>query len=399
MIAKCECRIGTFRIGRSASPQNALQNWGGVFTIKTMQMSKSGKMLTILTFILVVFGLIMLSSAGVVEGQKKFGSSYYYLIHQFLYGALPGAVIFLLFSRINYKFWRKVALPLLIIVTGLLVLVFVPGIGYSFKGAQRWVGFKFFSFQPSEFLKLALIVYLAAWFSRYEGRLNAGLHSIAPFFLVFGFAGLLLSLQPDMGTLVLITLIALSMYFFAGAKLSHFVALILVLAILLGTFSVLEPYRFDRLKAFFSSTADKQKEAYHINQALLGIGSGGIFGLGFGQSQQKLFNYLPEPVGDSIFAIIVEELGFVGAIVLLALFLMLALALINIARNVHNQFGKLLALGVMAWITGQALVNISAISGLIPLTGIPLPFISFGSSSLVTMLAGLGIVANVSRHS
>ncbi len=364
-----------------------------------MQMSKSGKTLAILTFILVVFGLVMLSSAGVVDGQKKFGSPYYYVIHQLLYGALPGAALFLLLSRVNYKFWRKVALPLLIVVTGLLVLVFVPGIGYSFKGAQRWVGFKFLSFQPSEFLKLTLIIYLAAWFSRYEGRINVGLHSIAPFFLVFGFAGLLLLLQPDMGTLVLITLIALSMYFFAGAKLSHFAVLILVLAILLGTFSVLEPYRFDRLKTFFNPAADKQGAAYHINQALLGIGSGGIFGLGFGQSQQKEFNYLPEPVGDSIFAIIVEELGFVGAIALLALFLMLALVLINIARNVHNQFGKLLVLGIMAWITGQAIVNISAISGLIPLTGIPLPFISFGSSSLVTMLAGLGIVASVSRHS
>jgi cell division protein FtsW len=364
-----------------------------------MQLSKSGKILAVLTFVLVAFGLVMLSSAGVVEGNKKFGSSYYYLMHQFLYGALPGAALFLLFSRINYKFWKKVALPLLIIVTGLLVLVFVPGVGYSFKGAQRWVGFKFLSFQPSEFLKLALIIYLAAWFSRYEGRINAGLHSIAPFFLVFGFAGLLLLLQPDMGTLVLITLIALSMYFFAGAKLSHFVALILVLAILLGAFSVLEPYRFDRLKAFFNPAADKQGTAYHINQALLGIGSGGIFGLGFGQSRQKEFNYLPEPVGDSIFAIIVEELGFVGAIILLALFLMLALVLISVARNVHNQFGKLLALGVMAWITGQAIVNISAISGLIPLTGIPLPFVSFGSSSLVTMLAGLGIAANISRHS
>jgi cell division protein FtsW len=367
-------------------------------------MSKSGKILTILTFVLVIFGLVMLSSAGVVEGRNKFGSPYYYLMHQFLYGALPGAALFLLFSRINYKFWRKIALPLLIVITGLLVLVFVPGIGYSFKGAQRWVGFKFLSFQPSEFLKLALIVYLAAWFSRYESRINVGLRSITPFFLVFGFAGLLLLLQPDMGTLILVALIAVSMYFFAGAKLTHFVALILILAVLVGTFSVLEPYRFKRIKTFVVTiikpeAADIQGSAYHINQALLGIGSGGIFGLGFGQSRQKLFNYLPEPVGDSIFAIIVEELGFVGAIVLLSLFLMLALALISIAKSVHNQFGRLLVLGVMTWITGQTLINISAISGLIPLTGIPLPFISFGSSSLVTILAGLGIAANVSKYS
>jgi cell division protein FtsW len=367
-------------------------------------MSKSGKILTILTFILVVFGLVMLSSAGVVDGQKKFNSPYYYVMHQLLYGALPGAALFFIFSRVNYKLWKKIALPLLLAVTGLLVLVFIPGVGFSFGGAQRWVNLGFFNFQPSEFLKLALIIYLAAWFGRYEGRVNSGLHSIAPFFLVFGFASLLLLLQPDMGTLVLTALIAVSMYFFAGAKLSHFIALILILAVLVSVFSILEPYRFDRIKTFVVSLvnpreADLQGSAYHINQALLGIGSGGIFGLGFGQSQQKLLNFLPEPVGDSIFAIIVEELGFVGAVVLLSLFLALALALIGIARGVRNQFGRLLALGVMVWITGQALINISAISGLIPLTGIPLPFVSFGSSSLVTVLAGLGIAASVSRHS
>lgn len=361
-------------------------------------MSKSGKMLTILTFLLVIFGLVMLSSAGIVEGHNKFGSPSYFLVHQLLYGALPGAALFLLFSRVNYRFWRKIALPLLIVVTGLLVLVFVPGIGYGFRGAQRWVGFKFFSFQPSEFLKLSLIIYLAAWFGRYEGRINVGLRSIAPFFLVFGFAGLLLLLQPDMGTLILVALIAASVYFFAGARLAHFLSLILIIAILISIFSVLEPYRFARLKAFLNPDTDKQGATYHINQALLGIGSGGIFGLGFGQSQQKI-NYLPEPVGDSIFAIIVEELGFVGAVVLLSLFLSLALVLISIAGGVHNQFGKLLVLGIMTWITGQALINISAITGLIPLTGIPLPFISFGSSSLVTVMAGLGIAVNVSRHS
>jgi cell division protein FtsW len=344
----------------------------------------------------------MLSSAGVVEGQKKFGSSYYYLIHQFLYGALPGAALFLLFSKINYKFWRKVALPLLIIAVGLLVLVFVPGVGYGFKGAQRWINFKFFSFQPSEFLKLSLIIYLAAWFSRYEGRINVGLRSIVPFLLVFGFTGFLLLLQPDMGTLIVVALIAMSMYFFAGANLKHFIALILIMAILAGAFSIIVPYRFNRVKTFIHTLfapekADLRGSAYHINQAILGIGSGGIFGLGFGQSRQKI-NYLPEPVGDSIFAIIVEELGFVGAIVLLSLFLSLALVLINIAGGVHNQFGRLLVLGIMTWITGQALINISAISGLIPLTGIPLPFISFGSSSLVTILAGLGIVVNISRY-
>jgi cell division protein FtsW len=366
-------------------------------------MSKSGKILTALTFILVIFGLVMLSSAGVIEGQKKYDSPYYFLTHQFLYGVLPGTALFLLFSRINYRFWKKVALPLLLVSVGLLVLVFVPNIGYSFKGARRWINFKFFSFQPSEFLKLSLVIYLAAWFSRYEDRINFDLRSLLPFLLVFGFSAFLLLFQPDMGTLIVVALIAVSMYFFAGASLRHFAVLILILAVLVAASSFLAPYRFDRVKTFIHTLfapqkADLRGSAYHINQALLGIGSGGIFGLGFGQSRQKI-NYLPEPVGDSIFAIIVEELGFVGAVVLLLLFLLLTLVLVNIARNAPSQFSRLVVLGITIWVTGQALINISAISGLIPLTGIPLPFISFGSSSLVAILASLGIVVNIARYS
>ncbi len=362
-----------------------------------MQISKSGKTLTILIFILIVFGLVMLSSAGVVEGQKRFGSSYYYFIHQLLYGVLPGLALFFLFSRINYKFWKKIALPLLVMVTGLMVLVFVPGVGYGLRGAQRWLDFKLFTFQPSEILKLTLIIYLAAWFSRRDGHLASGPQSATPFFIVLVFIGALLLLQPDMGTLVLVSIIALSMYFFAGVKLSHFLILILILGVLLGALAIVEPYRSDRLKAFFNPDIDKQGTSYHINQAILSIGSGGLFGLGFGQSRQK-FNYLPEPVGDSIFAIVVEELGFVGAVFLLALFLILFLTLANIAKNA-NQFGKLLVLGVAVWISGQVFINITAISGLIPLTGLPLPFISFGSSSLVSILASLGIAVNVAKHS
>lgn len=362
-----------------------------------MQVSKSGKTLTVLIFILIVFGLIMLSSAGVVEGQKRFNSAYYYFTHQFFYGVLPGLALFFFFSKINYKFWKKISLPLLLAVTGLMVLVFAPGIGYGLRGAQRWLDFGLFTFQPSEVLKLTLIIYLAAWFSRREGRIDGSVQSAVPFFLVLAFIGALLLFQPDMGTLALITLISVSLYFFAGVKLTHFLALILILGVFLGVLSVVEPYRFNRLKAFLNPSVDKQGISYHVNQAVLGIGSGGLFGLGFGQSRQK-FNYLPEPVGDSIFAIVVEELGFAGAVFLLALFLIFFLTLAGIAKRA-NQFGRLLVMGVAVWISGQALINIAAISGLIPLTGLPLPFISFGSSSLVSMLAGLGIVVNISKYS
>ena len=359
-------------------------------------MNKSAKTLTILIFILIVFGLVMLSSAGVVDGQKRFGSSYYYLIHQLLYGVLPGLAFFFLFSRINYKFWKKIALPLLIAAVGLLVLVFVPNVGYGLRGAQRWVDLGLFTFQPSEILKLALIIYLAAWFSRRDGHIASGHQSVVPFFVVMIFVGALLLLQPDLGTLILVTLIAVSLYFFAGVKMTHFLVIILVFGILLGALAVVEPYRFNRLKTFFDPSSDKQGASYHVNQAMIGIGSGGIFGLGFGQSRQK-FNYLPEPVGDSIFAIVVEELGCVGAVFLSGLFLILALTLAGITKKA-SPFGRLLVLGVAIWISGQAFINIMAISGLIPLTGLPLPFISFGSSSLVSILSGLGIVLNVARH-
>lgn len=355
------------------------------------------KTITILTFVLVVFGLVILSSAGIVEGHKKFDSPYYHVTHQFLFGVLPGAFLFFLLSRVNYKFWRKVSLPLLIVVIGLLVLVFVPQFSYGFRGAQRWIDFSLFRFQPSELLKLAIVIYFAAWFGRPAGRAGRAAHSLTPFLIVLGFIGLLLISQPDMGTLVVVTIIAIAMYFFTGAKFSHFLIMILVLAILLGALAVFEPYRFDRLKAFVNPNIDKQGTAYHINQALIGIGSGGLFGKGFGQSQQK-FNYLPEPVGDSIFAIYVEELGFVGGVALIGLFIWLALAITIVAKRASDGFAKLLVLGVGIWVVGQTFINIAAISGLVPLTGIPLPFISFGSSALVSLLAGLGIVANVARR-
>lgn len=361
-----------------------------------MQISKSGKTLSVLVFVLVVFGLVILSSAGVVDGQKKFGSPYYYLFHQLLYGILPGLVLFVIFSKLDYKIWRKLSLPILILGLALLVLVFVPGVGYGMKGAQRWLSLKFITIQPSEFLKLALVIYLAAWFSRERQSHIHDTYSVAPFFLVLGFIGLLLIRQPDMGTLGVVTIIAIAMYFLAGAKLSHFLVIILVFLLLAGALAIFEPYRFDRVKTFLNPAVDKQGTSYHINQALLGIGQGGIFGLGFGQSKQKL-NYLPEPVGDSIFAIVVEELGFVGAAVLILLFLALFYFMIHISRAVPNPFGRLLVLGVTVWLATQSLINISAISGLIPLTGIPLPFVSFGSSAMVALMSALGIVVNVSR--
>jgi len=362
-------------------------------------MSSSAKNLLILALVLVFLGLIILSSAGIAEGQRKFDSPYYYLFHQFLNGALPGFFFLLIFSKINYKFWRKISLPILIFNLFLLLAVFSSHFGFSAKGASRWIGLGFFSFQPAETLKFSLIIYFAAWFSGRSEKMKDWSYSVFPFFIVLGFVGLLLALQPDVGTLGIVVLIALAMYFFAGAKASHFFSLI---AVLMASFFVLinlAPYRFNRFLAFFNPTADPQGISYHINQALLGIGKGGIFGVGFGQSQQKLLSFLPETVGDSIFVVVAEELGIIGAGILIILILSLIVQLVRIAQKAPDRFSQLFLLGMAVWIAGQTFVNIGAITGLMPLTGIPLPFISYGGTSLAMLLGGLGIALNIANNS
>ncbi len=363
-------------------------------------MPKTGhcaRAIIVCTIVLVCVGLVILSSAGVIEGQKRFHSAYYYVFHQILYGVLPGLLLFYIFSRIPYQIWKKAALPILLIAIAGLVLVFMPYLGVTLKGAHRWILFYGVQIQPSEFLKFALIVYLAAWFASKEKLIDNISYAVIPLIIILSFITLLLLLQPDIGTLGIIISIVLSVYFFAGAKLSHFATLVFVFLALMVLLGFLAPYRYDRIKAFISPSEDKQGVSYHINQALVAIGSGGVFGLGFGQSQQKK-DYLPEPVGDSIFAIFVEEMGFVGACFLLGIFMSLLTYMTIVAFKTPDIFGRLLILGSAIWIFGQVFINIAAITGLIPLTGLPLPFISFGSSSLVTILSALGICTNVARN-
>jgi cell division protein FtsW len=365
---------------------------------KEVKSSGSGKTLTILLFLLVIFGLVMLASAGVVEGQKKFGSAYYFFKHQLLYGVLPGLIVFFVAAKIKPKFWKKISLPLLFVTIGAMILVFFPQFGVAAKGAQRWVHFWFIQFQPSEFLKLALIIYLAAWFSQRTWQVNSHwTQSVLPVIIVLVFIGVLLGLQPDLKTLTIITMIGGSMYFFSGAKAIHMISFLLIFAIIFASMAYFAPYRWNRIMAYLNPTTDVQGVAYHTNQAMLSIESAGFFGTGYGKSFQKI-NNLPEPVGDSIYAIIVEEMGFVGGVVVIGLFITLILTLINIAKKTSDQFGKLIVLGVTVWVSLQAFINVAAIIGLIPLTGVPLPFFSYGSSSLVSLFAGLGICRAIANH-
>lgn len=345
---------------------------------------------------LLIFGLVVISSAGVAYSKLRFGDSYYFLKHQLLYGFFPGMILLYIVQKIDYSFWRKFSLPLFFLSLIFLVLVFVPGVGSNIYGASRWLKLGPFSFQPSEMLKLAVIIYLAAWLSGKREKVKDFFEGLIPFLIVILIIGFLLIRQPDMGTLGATIFIAIPMFFVSGARIVHLLWIGLGGIVAFALLVKLESYRMGRLLVFLDPELDPRGIGYQINQALLAIGSGGILGRGLGKSLQK-FNYLPEPVGDSIFAIIGEELGMIGTVLVVGAFIFLAVRGLRIAKKAPDEFGKLMAVGIVSWIVFQAFINIAAISGIMPLTGIPLPFISYGGTSMVFLMVGVGILLNISK--
>ena len=324
--------------------------------------------------------------------QKNFGSNFYYLNHQFLYGFLPGLFLFLAALKIDYKIWKKISLPLILISLGFLVLIFLPNFGITVSGAKRWLNFfDLFSFQPSEVLKLILIIYLASWLKQLD---KVG--SVIAFLVILSLIGFLVAAQPDIGTLGIIVGIALVMFFISGGEMKHFLSIALLIAIGFSLLIIFEPYRFNRIFTFINPDFDVKGISYHLNQSLIAIGKGGIFGLGFGKGEQKL-GLLPEPVGDSIFGVIGEELGFVGMTFTIGLFLLFIITCFNASKKTKDKFLSLYAVGLSSWVGIQAFTNIASLTGLIPLTGVPLPFISYGGTSLVMLMAGVGILVNMSK--
>ncbi len=351
-------------------------------------------------FGIVIFGLVMLSSASAAVAFDRFGDSYYFFKHQLLFGFILGTAAFLIMSKIDYRYWKKVAFPLLVITIGLLIAVFLPGLGggETVKGAKRWIDLGFISFQPTEVVKLTFLLYLATWLaSRGKKGVSDFSYGFIPFISILGTVMLLIILQPDVGTMSVIVLTSLVVYFVAGAPWSHLGILGGGGLFLFWLLIKIAPYRADRFTIFLHPELDPQGIGYHINQAFLAIGSGGFFGRGFGQSRQK-FQYLPEVAGDSIFAVISEELGFIFSFLLIIAFLFLMYKGFKVAEKAPDMFGKLVATGITAWLVVQAFVNIMAMTGLMPLTGLPLPFISYGSSALVVSMAAAGILVNISKH-
>jgi len=351
-----------------------------------------------LVFIIAIFGLFMLSSASSVESFRRFGSTYYLFWHQLSRGFLPGLFFFFLLAKIDYRFWERFSVWFFIVSLIILALVFIPGLGATYGKAKSWINIAGLSFQPAELVKLLLILSLAGWFSYRGKERNADFwNGLIPFTIMLGLVSLLIILQPDIGTLMIVAVIALIVYFIAGAKLIHLAGLVLAG---LGGFGILiaqAPYRAARLMTFLHPEIDPQGIGYHINQAFLAIGSGGWFGLGFGQSRQK-FAYLPEVMSDSIFAVIAEELGFVFTAALVILFLLLAWRGLRLARLTEDDYARYIVVGIISWFTFQAFFNIAAMIGLMPLTGIPLPFISYGGTALASSMAAAGILINISRQ-
>ncbi len=349
----------------------------------------------ILTGVLLLIGLVMLWSASTTQAEKDFGNNYYYVLHQLLYGAAIGLVAMYALSRIDYHFWKKLVPVGLIFSFLALIMVKVPGIGFSAGGASRWIHLGPIFFQPSEIAKLSLILYLAAWISE-RGTHKSFRESVVPPLVMTGLFAVLILWQPDMGTMLSLCITAMVILFVGGIRLKYVGWILLGGVLSLLALIKLEPYRARRITAFLNRSADPLGIAYQINQALLAIGTGGWFGYGYGASREKHF-YLPEPLNDSIFAVIAEELGFLRVGIILLIFLAFLIRGLQISMRASDNFGKIFALGIIVSIGANVVVNISAILGLVPLTGIPLPFFSYGSTSLIVTLASIGIVLNISR--
>ncbi len=336
-----------------------------------------------------LFGILMVYDSSVAIAIRDFDNQYYYLRDQLKWLGV-GLAALTIFSFIDYHVWYRIALPLLGVTLLLLLAVFLPGIGIRALGAYRWINFGFFVLQPAELAKLVLVIYLSAWFSfRERKRLTA-------FVLLVSMVVGLVLLEPDLGTSVIIVAIAILLYFSSGAPVLHFAAIIPVLVAGILVLAIISPYRMARLTTFLHPEQDPLGSSYHIRQVLLGLGSGGWFGVGIGQSRQK-YEYLPEANTDSIFAIIGEETGFVGSVAVILMFVFASWRGFRIAKRATDGFGRLLAVGITSWISLQTIINLSAMVALLPLTGVPLPFISYGGSSLIIMLAAVGIVLNISR--
>jgi cell division protein FtsW len=365
---------------------------------KLKRIKQSDKILLGLLGILVTGGFFIFLSASLgllARGKVSFASIAF---NQFFLGIVFGTFLAFVISRIPYRSWRIYSPYLFILSLLATFLVFVPGVGMTHGGASRWVHFGPVTFQPVELLKFGAVLLVAHFLAYYAKRIKG--HSyfgLATFGGIVTLVSVPLLLQPDTGSLVVIVAAIGAMFFAIGLKWRDVGIMFLVGLVALAALAFARPYVFDRITTFMDPTADVQGSGYQIKQSLIAVGSGGTFGRGFGQSVQK-FNYLPEPIGDSIFAVYAEEFGFIGSVLLLGVFLALLLRMYYIAIKAPDIFGALLVVGIATLVVVQSLFNIAAMLGVVPLSGLPLIFVSHGGTALAVTLASFGLVLNVSRY-
>jgi cell division protein FtsW len=345
---------------------------------------------------LLTIGIIMVYSAGSVLGFHDYGDSFYFVKRQILFAVLGMGAMFVT-ANLDYRIWIKYAKAGLVICFIMLVIVLIPGIGNVRGGARSWLGIGSFGIQPSEFMKLGMILFLAKWLSQEKFNITSFSKGLLPPLALIGTAFGLIMMQPDLGTGSVMFGASMMIVFTAGARLKHLGLLTLVgVAGFIGLI-LAAPYRLKRITAFLDPWSDPLGSGYQIIQSLYAIGPGGLGGLGLGMSRQK-YSYVPEPQTDFIFSILAEELGFIGGMIVLLLFLILIWRGMRIAMTISDPFGSLLAVGIVGMLAIQVIVNIGVVIGLMPVTGITLPLISYGGSSLTLMLTALGILMNLSRY-
>jgi len=342
-----------------------------------------------LILLLVAIGLVFIADISTPQALNYFNDKFYFVKQQVVWACI-GIVAMLIISSIHYSFWKKIAVPFFAVAVLLLIAVLIPELSLKALGARRWISIGNINFQPSEVIKLALALYLA---KVADSKKTRSLAFFIPLVIVSG----LIMLQPDLGTTLIVGAIGVVQIFTSGIALIPFFGWLSSGVISVIALIMTSPYRRDRIMTFLEVGSDPLGKEYHIRQILLALGSGGLFGLGIGQSRQK-YLFLPEASTDSIFAAIAEEIGFIGSFVLITLFAFFVYKAFKIASNAPDQFSKILAIGIATWIGGQIILNLSSMTALSPLTGIPLPFFSYGGTSLLMILASCGILLNISKY-
>jgi len=366
--------------------------------MKYLKIAKPDYKIALLAVGLSLFGLVMIASASVVVAYENFkGANDYYYVWKQATALGVGLAAMVIFSGIDYHKYRKYAIPAMITTIILLLMVFLPGVGISAKGAHRWINLGFTQVQPSEIAKVVFLIYLSVWFEARDGEVHRIRRSFAPFLVMLAVISSLIIMEPDLGTLTVLIFSSMMVFFAAGAPLWNFYSLGILLVGIFALFIRTSTYRWNRFLTFLNPAAESLGRSYHINQAFIAVGMGGLWGLGFGKSIQKL-RYLPEPHTDSIFAIISEELGFLRAGLVVVAYVYLFILGLRVSKKAPDTLGKLLSLGIVASLTIQAFINIAAMLGLVPLTGVTLPFISYGGSSLVISFIQIGILMNISKQ-